>query len=60
MDNQLNSKNQVQSEISSISVPANAFASKNLTDSGFICNPDNYCVWEKNAIDNIGKYVLNL
>lgn len=28
-DNQLNSKNQVQSEISSISVPANAFASKN-------------------------------
>lgn len=39
---------------------SNAFASKNLTDSGFICNPDNYCVWEKNAIDNIGKYVLNL
>ena len=29
MDNQLNSKNQVQSEISSISVPDNAFASKN-------------------------------
>lgn len=39
---------------------SNAFASKNLTDSGFICNPENYCIWEKNAINDIGKYILNL
>lgn len=37
---------------------SNAFASMNLTDAGFICNPDNYCIWEKNSIKDIGKYIL--
>ena len=37
---------------------SNAFASMNLTDAGFICNPENYCIWEKNTVEDIGKYIL--
>lgn len=37
---------------------SSSFASKNLTDAGFVCNYNNYCIWEKNTVDNLGKYVL--
>ncbi len=35
-----------------------SFASKNLYDAGFICHPENYCIYEKNAIPTPNIYYI--